>query len=192
MKKYGKGRKRALYWTGVAVLFLLILIIGQSRALWKWLYPFPYQEVIYREAERYHLDPLLVAAVIHTESKFNPRARSEKGAIGLMQLMPETARWAASQLQLGSVKEEDLLRPELNIKLGCWYINQLAREFNGDMIIVLAAYNGGSGNVRKWLEKEKWSGQHSTIDDIPFPETRAYVKKTLRAYEIYQILYAQK
>lgn len=191
MKRYAKKRKRVFYWSGIIVAALLLLL-GQSRLFWKMFYPLPFQEVIYREARTYHLDPLLVAAVIHTESKFNPGAVSEKGARGLMQLMPETARWGAAQLRLGSLKDEDLFNPELNIKLGCWYLSQLAREFNGDMVIVLAAYNGGSGNVREWLRKEKWSGQHSTIDDIPFPETRAYIKKTLKAYEIYQILYDGK
>lgn len=126
----------------------------------------PYGEHMGRVADRFGLDPLLIAAIVATESSYRPGVVSPVGAQGLMQIMPETA------LHLGAHPEEDLLAPDpmRNLELGARYIRQLDRLYAGDLALVLAAYNAGPGNVRKF-------------DGIPpFAETRNYVEKVLGRY----------
>lgn len=177
----------------VILLFLSVLVLmAGSRWFGRLLYPFPYQEVIVREANLRHLDPFLVAAVVKAESNFQPKARSVVGARGLMQIMPGTSAWIAKQLGLKSFEVEDLDEPVTNVRLGCWYLASLFKEFNGDPVRVLAAYNGGRGNVRQWLKENRWSGSKATIEQIPFDETRKYVSKVLKYQEIYRNLYKDK
>jgi len=133
-------------------------------------------------------DPYLVAAVIKHESKFDPYARSDGGALGLMQLMPQTAEWIARQL--GEPFTEDYLYdPALNIRYGVWYLAVLEDEFGGNDILALAAYNAGRGNVRDWMERFHWNDQFNEIDAIPYPETRLYVRRVLEDREQYKRLY---
>lgn len=150
-------------------------------------YPIHYQELITAEAEKYDLDPLLIAAIIHVESRWRADAISPKGATGLMQLMPTTGEWVGSRLQL-EISEVDLINPETNIKLGSWYINYLQQQFP-TIIAALAAYNGGQGNVRQWLADEVWDGSLTTVADIPFYETRSYVQKIDSTWDIYRKIY---
>ncbi|MDN5345513.1 MAG: soluble lytic murein transglycosylase [Clostridia bacterium] len=133
------------------------------------------------------VDPLLVAAVTRVESKFYPGARSDQGARGLMQLMPDTARLAAGHLGL-PYDPEKLFNPEYNLRLGTWYLAALLREFH-DLAPALAAYNGGRGNVHNWLERGVWDGSSRNLRQIPFPETRAFVRQVLQNYRIYRFLY---
>lgn len=183
--------RRKLFLVAAALIVTLIFLL-QLPAFWRPFYPFPYRDLITAEAERNGLDPYLVAAVIKTESNFNPRARSDQGAVGLMQVMPDTARWAAGQMQWRDFSPEMLEQPEVNIKIGTWYLAELKREFSGDIILALAAYNGGRGNVREWLKTNRWSGERTTLDQIPFPETREFVKKVLRNYQRYRWIYGKK
>jgi soluble lytic murein transglycosylase len=129
-------------------------------------------------------------AVIYVESNFDANACSYKGAIGLMQIMPQTGEWAAQRLKIKDFTSEKLYNPNMNIKIGCWYLNNLQSQFNGDLDLVLAAYNGGSGNVRKWLKNKEYSSDGKTISYIPFKETREYVQKVKKAYKKYRSLYA--
>jgi hypothetical protein len=122
----------------------------------------PYGELIYAKAKKYDVDPALVAAVIEQESRFKPRARSHVGAKGLMQLMPRTGRWMGAR---------DLYSPEQNVDAGVKYIKYLDKRFNGDLKKIIAAYNGGEGNVKRY-------------NGIPpFRETRQYVKKVMKNYD---------
>lgn len=183
-----KIRRKKRLWP----LILLILIVALSfnnERIGKKFYQFPNPELIVYYAQVNQVDPYLIAAVIKTESNFNSKAVSSKGAVGLMQLMPDTAKWIAEQMGEKNFKTEDLYNPETNIALGSWYLANLQKEFKGDAIIVLAAYNGGRGNVKKWLEKKNWTGEHKTLDQIPFPETRQYVRKVLWNYKMYNYLY---
>lgn len=180
---------RARLAMALLVVFALLYAIGPAL---RWLYPLRYAEPAVRYAEANRLDPLLLIAVMRVESRFDPGARSREGAMGLMQLMPETARWAAGQMKLPHVDAEELTDPELNLAIGAWYLASLYDEFNGDPVLALAAYNGGAGNVRRWLAEQKWSGHQETIHDIPFPETRSYVRKVLDVYSIYRWLYADR
>jgi hypothetical protein len=122
----------------------------------------PYGELIHQKAEKYDVDPALVAAVIEQESRFRPKARSAVGARGLMQLMPRTGRW------MGARNLED---PEQNIDAGVKYIKYLNQRFNGDLRKTIAAYNAGEGNVKRYQGVP------------PFRETRTYVKKVLKNYD---------
>ena len=122
----------------------------------------PYGELIYEKARKYDVDPALVVAVIEQESRFKPRARSQVGARGLMQLMPRTGRWMGAR---------DLYNPEQNIDAGVKYIKYLDRRFHGDVKKIIAAYNGGEGNVQRYQGVP------------PFRETRQYVKKVMTNYD---------
>lgn len=179
-----------VYWNlliYVAAVVILLAVLGPP--LWRIVYPWPYREVIERYAEANGLDPYLVAAVIRVESSFRANATSPKGARGLMQIMPSTGEWIASEMHLADFHVDRLFEVELNIKMGTWYLRHLTEQFQRELEVTLAAYNGGRGNVKTWLEQGIWSGQHSDIERIPFPETRKYVLRVLRTYAIYRELH---
>ncbi|QIA26451.1 lytic transglycosylase domain-containing protein [Thermaerobacter sp. PB12/4term] len=151
-------------------------------------YPVPMAALIQREARACGLDPLLVAAVIRRESGFEPRAVSSRGARGLMQLMPETGAWAASRLGIEGFHPDRLFEPEVNLRLGCWYLAYLLDRFGGDPVAALAAYNGGEGTVEDWMARGHWHPAQGP-GEIPFPETRHFVAGVLRDYRVYRWLY---
>ncbi|MDP9195049.1 MAG: lytic transglycosylase domain-containing protein [Acidobacteriota bacterium] len=122
----------------------------------------PYGELIYEKSKKYDVDPALVVAVIEQESRFKPGARSHVGARGLMQLMPRTGRWMGAR---------DLYNPEQNVDAGVKYIKYLDKRFDGDLKKIIAAYNGGEGNVKRYKGIP------------PFRETRQYVKKVMKNYD---------
>ncbi|HOV79899.1 MAG TPA: lytic transglycosylase domain-containing protein [Bacillota bacterium] len=181
----GKLMRRAV------VIFLLILFFVNLGDIGRFFYPFPYRETTFQYARRFGVDPFLIAAVIKGESNFNKYAVSDRGARGLMQIMPETGGWVAGQLGDTAFNPDQLFDPETNIKYGSWYIADLAEEFHGDPVLVLAAYNGGRSNVKEWLANRELTGGESTVEQIPFPETRHFVKKVLKYRYIYRLLYSQ-
>lgn len=184
-KRLNRGRmKRRIYF-----LLLVLLILFNFDNIAKYFYPFPYQDATFFYANKYHVDPFLLAAIMKAESNFNNQAVSNRGARGLMQIMPETGQWIARQIGEPAINMEKLLDPETSIKLGAWYIADLGKEFNGDIVLILAAYNGGRGNVKDWLDRKNLSGGAEKIDEIPFPETRLYVRKVLLYQHIYHYLY---
>ena len=172
----------------VVAVIAFVLIGGWGWVERSWIYPYDYRSYIETSAESRRTDPFLVAAVIKHESKFEPRARSDGGARGLMQLMPATAEWIARQLGV-PFTEEYLYDPALNIRYGVWYLAELEREFGGNDILALAAYNAGRGNVRDWMERFHWTQQFDEIEAIPYPETRFYVRRVLEDREQYKRLY---
>ena len=178
------------WWLRLLVTAFIVFVLAGG---WGWmersyLYPYDYRSYIETSAARYHADPYLVAALIKHESKFQPDAQSDGGAIGLMQLMPQTAEWIARQL--GEPFTEDYLYdPALNIRYGVWYLAELEREFRGNDILALAAYNAGRGNVRDWMDRGHWTDTFDEIDAIPYPETRLYVRRVLEDREHYKRLY---
>jgi len=177
-----------LKFVGVMV-FLAVFIVP---SLWRIIYPWPHRELIMRHAELHDLDPFLVAAIIRVESSFRSEALSPQGARGLMQIIPTTGQWIANQKGLPNYSEDSLFSPETNIMLGTWYLRNLKEQFDGEVVVALAAYNGGRGNVSTWLEERVWSGQVADIADIPFPETRNYVWRVLRLRKVYRELYARE
>jgi soluble lytic murein transglycosylase len=126
--------------------------------------------------------------MIREESRFDVGAVSHVGALGLMQIMPATGRWVAGELELPGWVESDLLDPEVNVAFGVWYASNLLREGDGDPLWMLAAYNAGSGNARRWFSG---AGEDAirAVDTIDFRETRQYVQRIVESANIYHSLY---
>lgn len=142
-------------------------------------YPLEYEHIIRGHARNYELDPALLAAVIYAESRFDPSARSPAGALGLMQLLPETAEGIALRTGGDRFVVADLLDPEINVRYGSWYLDHL-RDRYGDTRLALAAYHAGQGNVDEWLRDG---------GGIRFPETRAYVESVTSVRRVYAKAY---
>lgn len=170
---------------------MIIAFVGIINSTWflKLFYPTPYEEIVRAAGEKYDLDPYLIYAVIKVESKFDEKIQSPKGARGLMQVMPETARWISQELKYENFHNDMIYEPQHNIMMGSWYIRYLLKQFNGNMITALAAYNGGETNVKKWVTNGTWSGNFNDLGDIPFKETRNYVYKVMMDYSTYKDLY---
>jgi soluble lytic murein transglycosylase len=145
-------------------------------------YPLSYEHIVVGHARNYDLDPALIAAVIYRESKFRADARSSSGAIGLMQLLPDTARGIAVHTGGSRFRVSDLYDPEINVRYGSFYLRRLLTKYE-DMRLALAAYNAGQTNVDGWLAEGK---------DIEFPETREYVDAVLEARDVYAHAYADE
>lgn len=167
------------------LLTVVFLVFAAGIYLLDSYFPLEYEETVMKCSEEYGVDPALICGVIATESRFDADAQSEKGAIGLMQIMPETGKWIAGKLGIKEFSEEMLTEPAVNIEMGIWYLNYLEKRFDGEADTVIAAYNAGHGNVEKWLKDAQYSSDGRTLSEIPFEETRNYVKRVNRAYEIY-------
>ena len=162
-----------------------------SWLLEKRAYKLQYSAEIKEYSREFHVDPYLVAAVIHCESSNRHTAVSRAGAKGLMQIMPDTGFWIAEKLGEEDFTEDELFEPKVNIRFGCWYLKYLLDSFSGNRKTAVAAYNAGPGNVRKWLNDENYS-KGGELDGIPFKETAQYVERVQRAYDKYTKLYANE
>jgi soluble lytic murein transglycosylase len=162
------------------------------RTLWQLLYPKNFEETIVEQARLYDLDIYLVMALIRQESVFDPQSLSSANAYGLMQIIPPTARRIAKKLKLEIFDEEMLYEPEVNIPLGVRYMDDLYREFKGNLTLMLAAYNAGEKAARRWKKRNDDSDPYRFIENISYPETRRYVKQVLKNYENYLWLYEGK
>lgn len=193
----GVRSRRRLRLRSVVVLLLIALVgVGWWQAhqrmpgwyarLW---YPLRHEAVINEEADRHRLDPALVAAVVNAESGWTPDVVSRAGAVGLMQLLPETAEYIAGRPDRPSPPPDDLTRPEVNIAYGTWYLRYLVDRHVG-LEAALAAYNAGERNVSGWEAAAAAEGRRFTVDrDVPFPETRSFVHKVLRDAAVYRRAY---
>lgn len=175
-------------WIISIILIIIIAYIFHPLILKRFL-PIKFQEEIIKYSKVYNVEPYLIAAVIKVESNFNPYANSPKEARGLMQIMPSTGFWAAEKIGLEDFYIEELYTSEINIEIGAWYLQNLNKQFNGNIQLVLAAYNGGSGNVTNWLLDKRYSEDGKNLDHIPFLETRNYVKKVLTYQKLYKKIY---
>lgn len=173
------------------IIIIAVIIALNTKNILKHFYPVKYFTYIKTYSAKNNIDPYFVLAVIKSESHFNNNAKSNKDAYGLMQITPETADWAAEKMEINNFKTDDLYNPEINIEIGCWYIRDLSNEFDNDKTLILAAYNGGRGNVRKWLNNKANSKDGKTLHYIPYGETSKYVKKVMDDYEIYKRLYSK-
>ncbi|MDL2289365.1 lytic transglycosylase domain-containing protein [Clostridia bacterium OttesenSCG-928-F22] len=172
------------------ILMIVLIFVGYEFVQRKLIYPLKYEETLTKYAKEYDLDPNFVAAVICTESRFKEKAASGKGAMGLMQIMPDTGKWIAEKLKEEWAGNESLYEPERNIRYGCWFLRYLQDRYEGDTTLQLAGYNAGMGNVSKWLSDPQYSPDGKTLSNIPFKETDNYVKKVTSAHEKYRSLYA--
>jgi soluble lytic murein transglycosylase len=165
------------------------------------LYPVVYSDYIINASKKYSIDPFLLLAIAREESRYNPEAISPAGAIGLLQIMPSTARRLSLEIKKdnGSVGGEVaveaqrwpalLTDPALNIELGAFYLSRLIKRY-GVLSYAIAAYNAGEAAVDSWL-KNNYSDEDEFIEDIPYGETINYVKRVLTTYEKYLRIYRQ-
>ncbi|MFQ5923510.1 MAG: transglycosylase SLT domain-containing protein [Anaerolineales bacterium] len=160
-----------------------------SISLWQMAYPQPYAEIVDSAAEEFGVDPLLIWAVMRAESRYDPHATSAASARGLMQIIPTTQDWIAEHIGL-QLAPGDAYVPEINVKLGTWYLSYLLDQFDGDLELALAAYNGGELNVRDWLEDPMVGDRHDLIRWIGFGETREYLGRVLINLWVYREIYS--
>ena len=147
-------------------------------------FPLTYNETVFKEAKRRALDPAWVYAVVRQESAMMPHVQSPVGALGLMQLMPQTGREIARELQLAQPDRRTLLKPETNIRFGSYYLRQVLQEFDHNPVLATAAYNAGPHRIRKWYPKHGVMDADIWVDTIPFDETREYVRLVM-AYSVF-------
>ncbi len=168
----------------LGVLAGLVLYVQAAEPSWyhRLRYPLAYESIVRGHAENYRLEPDLLAAVIYQESKFDAEARSDAGAVGLMQLRPETARGIALRTGGSAFRVEDLTNPEINVRYGSWYLRHLLDKYD-DEELALAAFNAGQGNVDSWRQEGK---------GIAFAETRHYVDRVRELKGIYRDAYASE
>lgn len=160
--------------------------IEKQRAYWQGIYPFPFSEEITTYSQDQELNPLLTVSVMRQESRFDPDIRSTADAVGLMQIIPSTAEWAAENVGLEEYSLED---PQDNIQLGTWFLAELHQSYNDDSLLAIASYNAGQGNVGQWLQTRGSMDDDEFVESIPFDETRNYVKQVFGNYWNYLQLY---
>lgn len=175
--------------TAIVVLVVLILIAANYKVIAKRVYPLDYKIYVEKYSKAYNLDKYMVYSIIKVESNFNTNAKSSKKAIGLMQITPKTGKYIADLLKDNNYEDTHLFDADLNIKYGCFYLSKLINDFGGDMDCALAAYNGGEGNVRKWLAENEKGRKTLDIENVPYTETKAYVKRVKLIINIYKYLY---
>lgn len=174
--------KHIKLWTVVCLVLVCIAAVALRGIVVYKVYPMNYKEDIIASSSKYSVDKYFVSAVICAESHFNKNAVSSTGAVGLMQIMPDTGEWAAGKMGMKNYTNDMLNEPDVNIAIGCWYLNYLSGLYDGDTRKILAAYNAGPSKVNEWTD----NGQ---INDIPYKSTENYVETVERNYVIYQGLY---
>ncbi|MBE8990082.1 transglycosylase SLT domain-containing protein [Nostoc sp. LEGE 12450] len=162
--------------------------LSKQIAYWQARYPFPYL----RETEKWSierkLNPLLVTALMRQESRFEPKIKSVADATGLMQVLPSTAKWIAPQIKV-DFKTINLENPNDNIMLGTWYLDHTHQQYNNNSLLAIASYNAGPGNVSKWLQTLTTQDPDEFVEQIPFDETKNYVRQVFGNYWNYLRLY---
>ena len=188
--KLGPGsRRRRWVAIGLAAVAGVAVAVGVSRidlerAIREITLPLRHDDIIRQQAAEKHLDPSLIAAVIYAESRFREQ-ESHAGALGLMQVTPQTAHLIARRSGGTQFVTRDLADPEINIRYGSYYLRYLLRRYDGNVVAALAAYNAGIGNV------DRWGGARLDLEAIRFVETRAYVEQVLDKRQEYRDKYAE-
>ncbi len=167
----------------IAACSAILICFGVS-CYYSYFYPLDYKEAIVSCAKIYDLDPELIASIINVESSFNPNSVSNRGAIGLMQILPSTAEWVCNKIGR-EFDEKDLYDPSVNIQIGGYYISYLLNYFS-DESLALCAYNAGMGNVKKWLSSVEYSSDGEKLTTIPYDETENYLKLVQKNKKIYK------
>ena len=186
-----RTRRRRLLAGGVAVVAvgaIAVAVVASGlfdHVIEELTLPLHHEDIIRQQAREKHVDAALIAAVIYAESKFSDRT-SSAGARGLMQITPETANEIERHSGGTTFQVGDLSDPEINIRYGTYRLRELLDLFEGDEIAALAAYNAGPGSA------ESWGGSKMTLDDIDYPETRAYVEEVLAKRRAYRDTYAKE
>lgn len=184
---------------------------AMPRQLHRMSYPIAFREAVFSNSEKNNLDPLLILAIMQAESAYEPSAVSWAGAIGLIQIMPPTARDIAQRLKVKPFRAEMLLQPEINIRFGTWYLASLMKSLDKHVggilsaektseiersyiikMLAAGAYNGGQTRVRRWIKRYGIKDMDEFVESIPIPETKRYIKKVFSSYEIYSSLYNEE
>ncbi|MBO6257189.1 transglycosylase SLT domain-containing protein [bacterium] len=186
--QYKKGDYVASIYTAQKAMNKLKNKPPKDDPRWRLVYPLHYFKQVQNNAGHYQNDAALIMAIIREESHFNPDAQSGVGAVGLMQLMPETAHEVGEKSGY-QFNTSDLFNPELNIKIGNIYYSQLRTFFENKDISAIAAYNGGIGSVQKWKDALKYSDTDEFVEQIPYDETKNYVYKVMKSYWNYTRVY---
>ena len=176
----------------LALGFVLFKVVRIQDIILKKIYPTEYSEFVEKYAEEYGVDKYLIYAVIKAESNFNPDVTSRADAVGLMQLLEETAVERSNIINEEETENIDLYDPETNIRLGTSYLAYLLELYNDNMVLAITAYNAGLGNVQQWIQDGIIKQDGSDIENIPYQETNNYVRKILRDYQMYLKIYENK
>ncbi len=166
-------------------------ITPQTRPVWEIAYPNAYRELIEKHTKDAGVEPDLLQALMREESALDPKALSWAGALGLTQLMPYTAKAVAQQLKIKRFKVESLLEPEMNIRLGAHHLGELVKKFDGNTPYAVGSYNAGAGAINRWRSERKGMALDAWVEEVPIAETRGYIKRVLRSYNTYQLLYGR-
>lgn len=169
------------------VLFAVVILVVFA---YRYLAPWPYRTTVTSAAQKNHLSPYLVAAVIRVESSFRPSVVSGRGAVGLMQLLPGTAVWIGNQMgEPTPITATGLSDVTRNVTLGSWYLNHLLSLYHGNLTLALAAYNSGPRTVTNWIASGVLNPKHPNYRHIPYPETRNFVFRVRFYQRTYQLMY---
>jgi soluble lytic murein transglycosylase len=175
----------------VTVLFVGVVASMLHTAASNLALPLSDASIIREQAAEKDLDPALIAAVIYAETRFDPRP-SSAGAQGLMQILPATAYYLAHLSGGISFTASDLAEPSVNLAYGSYYLRYLLNHYGGNEMLAIAAYNGGLTNVDKWVAHADAAGRQLTVREIPFPQTREYVRRVLAAQAAYRETYPRQ
>src|SRR5947209_9659870 len=196
MTRPGTARTRRRFGGGITVLAVIagvaaLVALGVNEAERHLALPLNHATIIREQAAAKHLDPALIAAVIYAESKFEPRP-SAAGAQGLMQILPGTAYFIAHLSGGTRFQASDLATPSINVAYGSYYLRYLLDHYGGNEMLALAAYNAGLANVDQWVTRARAEGPPLSDGAIPFPETREYVQRVMRAQRDYATSYRRQ
>jgi soluble lytic murein transglycosylase len=199
-RRTSAARRRAVRRRRIVALFAvaafaalagITLMPDVEKAVQEVALPLRHEDIIRQQAADKGLDPALVAGVIYAESRFRD-ATSHAGARGLMQITPATAAYIAQKSGGTKFVEGDLSTPQINISYGSWYLRYLLDKYDGNEVLALCAYNGGEGNVDRWLREGHIAETAFPLERVPFPETREYVRKVLGARDEYRAQYRRE
>lgn len=168
---------------------LVTLEVG-GHPLWELAYPRPYWSQLKSFANQAGIDPYFALAIMREESHFDPLALSSSKAMGLMQLMPATAKYVARKKKIKLNQKDEIFNPELNTRLGTLYLGSLAERFKSELIHTAGSYNAGPHNMIKWINRWRGESIDAFVEQIPFSETREYVKRVYRSYKLYKQIYS--
>ena len=176
-----------VFFSILSLLICSIILTFFIGCFYSYNYPMKYKEEIMTYSKEFNIDGAIIASVANVESNFREEVESNKGAIGVMQLLPSTAEWIANKLD-EDYDVENLKKADYNLKLGSYFLSYLINYFD-EMELGICAYNAGQGNVRAWLKDKHYSKDGKKLDFIPFNETKNYLNKVLKSYNYYKNRY---
>lgn len=160
--------------------------LRQTAEYWQALYPFPFEDTILKWSKHRKLNPLLVTALIRQESRFEPEIKSSAGALGLMQVIPPTAKTAANNIGLSKYS---LTKPEDNVNIGTYYLDFTHKKYSNNSMLAVASYNAGPNAVAKWVSRYGLNDVDEFVEKIPYRETKGYVESVFENYWNYMLVY---